>query len=327
MSHSRYIAEAPAPALEIRNLKKSFGRQSALDGIAITLNQGECLGLLGPNGAGKTTLVRCIARRIRADDGEIMLMGEPIAPQGASSLLGIVPQELAIYEDLSAFQNLHFFGRFHGLRGRELRRRVNWALEWTGLQDRAKHLVRFFSGGMKRRVNLACGVMHSPRVLLLDEPTVGVDPQSRERIYTMIDSLSAEGCSILLTTHHMEEAEGQCERLVIMDRGRLVAEGTIDELIDCSVGSSRAVRLRVDRRSMDKQRIDLGSLQYQDLRVISNSGDEQIVDIKIKDVVKNIPLILRQLSDRDILVNDIEIQTPSLHDVFLALTGEQLRDV
>lgn len=314
------------PALEIRNLRKSFGRQVALDGIHLILNQGERLGLLGPNGAGKTTLVRCIARRIRADNGDLLLMGEPMAPRGTSSMLGIVPQELAIYEDLSAYQNFYFFGRFHGLRGRDLKRRIKWALEWTGLQDRAKHLVRHFSGGMKRRVNLACGVMHSPRVLLLDEPTVGVDPQSRERIYNMIDSLSREGCSILLTTHHMEEAEGQCERSVIMDRGKVVADGTIDELVEGSVGSSRFVRLRVDARSLNQSGMDLGFLKDQDLEIIPYAGDEMILTIKMRDVAKNISRVLVQLGDQGVVVNDVEIQTPSLHDVFLALTGEQLRD-
>lgn len=325
MSNSRILDDTPA--LSIQDLRKRYGKTNALDGVVFKLHQGERLGLLGPNGAGKTTLVRCIARRIRADQGDIVLLGEPMAPTGTSPSLGIVPQELAIYEDLSAYQNLYFFGRFHGLRGRELKHRIHWALEWTGLKDRSSQLVRHFSGGMKRRINLACGVMHSPRVLLLDEPTVGVDPQSRERIYVMIDSLSEEGCSILLTTHHMEEAEWQCDRLVIMDRGRVVADGTIDELIDQSVGPSRSVRLRIDGHSLRHHPREFGFLRKWEPEIVFRSDEEQVVELRMNDVAQYLPAILEQLSAQSVIVRDIEVQPPSLHDVFLALTGKHLRDV
>lgn len=316
------------PAISVHNLRKRFGKNVALDGVHFVLRQGERLGLLGPNGAGKTTLVRCLARRIRADEGTIEVLGEPITHRGGSARLGIVPQELAIYEDLTAHQNLLFFGRFHGLKGRLLRERVEWALEWTGLADRAQQLIRGFSGGMKRRINLACGVMHSPKILLLDEPTVGVDPQSRERIYTMVDSLSEGGCSILLTTHHLEEAEGQCERLVIMDRGGVIADGTIDELIDQSVGPLRWVRLRLANPSGQKKHhqwdTDFSDLQA---HTVSIAGDEQVVSARMDNVAKNLPRLLHQMREQGAIIKDVEVQSPSLHDVFLDLTGEQLRDV
>jgi len=322
---SRFSDEIPA--LEVRNLRKRFGRQVALDGVHFELQQGERLGLLGPNGAGKTTLVRCLARRIRADEGEIQILGAPLAPGGTLSVLGVVPQELAIYEDLTAKQNLNFFGKIHGMSGRRLRERVHWALDWTGLSDRSGQLVRYFSGGMKRRINLACGVMHAPKILLLDEPTVGVDPQSRERIYTMIDSLSAEGCSVLLTTHHMEEAEGQCERLVIMDRGQIVADGKIDVLTDQAVGSSRYVRLRIHMQSGCIPGDLLSSLERWEMEMISESDREKIATMRMHEVAKNLPNLLEEIHRSGVLVTDVEVQSPSLHDVFLELTGAQLRDV
>ena len=315
------------PAIAVRNVRKRFGDRTVLDGVGFELKRGELLGLLGPNGAGKTTLVRCLSGRIRADAGEIELDGQVISAQaGGSATLGIVPQELAIYQDLSAYQNLFYFGRFHGLRGSKLKSRVAWALEWTGLWDRRLQLVRCFSGGMKRRINLACGILHQPRVLLLDEPTVGVDPQSRDRIYTMIDALSAEGCSILLTTHHMDEAESQCDRLVIMDQGKIVADGRIDALIEKTIGSTRLVRLRL---RMTSEACDLDDLFYEstwNIERFDRFKQEAIVKIKMNDVAKNLSPLLEQIEGTGAVIEDVEVQAPSLHDVFIELTGEQLRD-
>ena len=315
------------PAILVRNLRKRFGAHIALDGVGFELKRGERLGLLGPNGAGKTTLVRCLSGRIRSDAGEIKLEGQSVLPEAVgSAVLGIVPQELAIYQDLTAYQNLCYFGRFHGLRGSDLKFRVAWALEWTGLKDRRSQLVRHFSGGMKRRINLACGVLHQPRVLLLDEPTVGVDPQSRDRIYAMIDSLSDEGCSILLTTHHMDEAESQCDQLVIMDRGRIVADGSIDALIERTIGSTRWVRLRF-RRTQDA--IDFEKLIDEfstDIEEFIDFEEGSVVKIRMNEVARNLPLLIGQLEGNGIAIEDIEVHAPSLHDVFIELTGEQLRD-
>ena len=198
---------------------------------------------------------------------------------------------------------------------------MEWALNWTGLEERSDDLVGGFSGGMKRRVNLACGVMHSPRVLLLDEPTVGVDPQSRQRIFSMLDDLSRTGCSILLTTHHLEEAEQQCDRVVIVDRGKLVANGTIDELIDDSIGSSRWVRLRVDPPLRSALTIEAGG----EVTSLGEPGDHQL-STRIDDVSTHLPALIEWVRDQGYAIADVEVHAPSLHHVFLHLTGHQLRD-
>ncbi len=305
--------------MEISDLRKTFGSLVALRGVSLELGKGERLALLGPNGAGKTTLIRCLSGRTRPDGGTITLDGQEINEHGARDTLGLVPQEIAIYTDLTTRENLDAFGRFHGLRGRELKSRVDWALQWTGLADRAKHLVGSFSGGMKRRVNLACGVLHSPSVLLLDEPTVGVDPQSRERIFVMLDELSQLGTSILLTTHHLDEAQQRCDRIVIVDKGSVVANGTIGELVEQTVGRSRLVTLTIDRPLAAP--IDLDGSVHQ----IGEAGDK-LVTARIDDVVAQLPVLLESLRRAGYGVADIDVSSPSLHHVFLHLTGRELRD-
>jgi ABC-2 type transport system ATP-binding protein len=279
------------------------------------------VGFLGPNGAGKTTLIRCLSGRTKPDAGEIRILGKLHDDPSAKEVLGLVPQEIAVYQDLSTRENLNAFGRFYGLSGQRLRDRVDWALNWTGLKDRANELVRGFSGGMKRRVNLACGVLHGPQVLMLDEPTVGVDPQSRERIFAMLDDLSRQGCSILLTTHHLDEAEQQCDRVVIVDGGQVVADGTVDELIDRSVGSSRWVRLRVD----PPLRTSLTMAQDDQVISLGQVGDDEL-HTRIDDVSSHLPDLIRWVRERGYAVADVEVHAPSLHHVFLHLTGRQLRD-
>ncbi|NGP51947.1 ABC transporter ATP-binding protein [Thioalkalivibrio sp. XN8] len=219
--------------LEIDGLARRYGDQDALRGVSLALGAGECLGLLGPNGAGKTTLVRIIAGRVRPDAGRVRLLGRSLQPGGSAGreALGVVPQEIALYPLLTAVENLEVFGALQGVHGGELARRVDWALAFSGLEARRDDRVGTFSGGMQRRLNIACSVLHRPRVLLLDEPTVGVDPQSRERIWHMLDELRATGTSIVLTTHQLDEAENQCDRIVIIDHGRVIAAGTLAELV------------------------------------------------------------------------------------------------
>ena len=241
------MIRSEVPALEIDDLRKNYGSLKALCGVEFQLFPGERLALLGPNGAGKTTLIRALAGRTRPTKGTIKVFGHPIHSAGARETLGLVPQDVALYGDLTPRENLAAFAKFHGVPRRERRDRVDWALEWTGLKDRAGELVNGFSGGMKRRVNLACGVLHRPKIILLDEPTVGVDPQSRERIFTMLDQLNEDGASILLTTHHLDEAEQRSDRIVILDQGRVIADGTFDDLVLGTVGHSRLVKVRVDR--------------------------------------------------------------------------------
>ena len=229
--------------LAITDVAKSFNGRRALDGVSLDLHEGEILGLLGPNGAGKSTLVKAIMGRVRPDRGEVRIF-ERTAPAGDNSArerVGVVPQEIALYPLLSARENLLVFGRYQGLIGAELNAAIDRALAWSVLSDRTDDPVKTFSGGMKRRLNMAAGTLHRPRILLLDEPTVGVDPQSRERIYTMIESLRGEGVSLIYTTHYMEEAERLCDRVAIIDHGKLIATGTKNELVRATVGDKREV--------------------------------------------------------------------------------------
>src|ERR1035437_9499515 len=230
MASAVAVSAASSP-IEVNALVKRFGTVTAVDGVSLTLRAGECLGLLGPNGAGKTTLIRGIVGRVIPDAGRISVFGFAAASGEAREALGWVPQELAIYPRLSCKENLSSFGRYHGLRGGRLAEQVAWCLKWAALEDRAAEPAKNLSGGMKRRLNMAAGIIHKPRVVLMDEPTVGVDPQSRNRIFEMIEALRAQGASIVYTTHYMEEAERLCDRVAIIDHGRIIAEGTHEELV------------------------------------------------------------------------------------------------
>ncbi|QDV44793.1 putative ABC transporter ATP-binding protein YxlF [Stieleria neptunia] len=322
------MIHAESPALEIVNLRKKYGRLEALRGVEFELSRGECLAFLGPNGAGKTTLIRALAGRTRPTAGTIKVFGHPIDSIGARQALGLVPQDLALYGDLTTRENLVAFGKFHGVPRRELKKRIDWALQWTGLADRAKDLVGGFSGGMKRRVNLACGVLHRPKIILLDEPTVGVDPQSRERIFTMLDQLNDEGASILLTTHHLDEAEQRSDRIVILDQGRVIADGTIDELVLSTVGHSRLVRVRVDRPLTAPVAVPLtvpGNGEQRRTYHVGQAGRE-LIETRIDDVTVHLGPFLQAVQNNGYQVSDMEVQAPSLHHVFLHLTGNELRD-
>jgi len=226
-------ATAPVPhlALSVEGAEKRFGANVALAGASFTVRRGELVGLLGPNGAGKTTVIKAIAGRVRLDAGAIILFGRTLTLDDKRPEIGVVPQELAVYSLLTARENLEVFGALYGVGPAALAERVDWALEWSDLKDRAREPVKRFSGGMKRRLNIACSLLHGPKLVLLDEPTVGVDPQSRERIYEMLAALQRQNVSIVLTTHHLEEAERRCERIVIIDHGTIVAAGTPAELI------------------------------------------------------------------------------------------------
>ena len=301
------------PALRVRDVVKRFGSAVALDRACLELRRGERLALLGPNGAGKTTLVRCICGRAVPDAGEIEMLGRRLPPTGGRQRLGFVPQEVALYPDLTARENLEAFGRFHGLRGGELRQAVGWALAWTGLADRARDLTKTFSGGMRRRVNIACGVLHRPLVLLLDEPTVGVDPQSRERIFAMLDELHGQGTSILLTTHQLDEAEQRCDRIVIIDHGRVIAGGTLAELIEATVGPKRRVTLRLAGPGPKPLGFRAG-------------GDPRELVAEVGDVALELPTLLSRIREAGGQVGDVEVRAPSLHSVFIHLTGRELRE-
>jgi linearmycin/streptolysin S transport system ATP-binding protein len=229
--------------LIVSNVAKSFNGRKALDGVSLEVREGEVLGLLGPNGAGKSTLVRTIMGRVTPNAGDVTIFGT-VARAGDNATreqVGVVPQEIALYPLLTARENLMVFGRYYGLKGEKLDYAIQESLAWAGLAERAFDTTKKLSGGMKRRLNMAAGVIHKPRLLLLDEPTVGVDPQSRERIYQMIEELRRSGVSLIYTTHYMEEAERLCDRIAIIDQGKIIAIGTKDELVRSTIGEKREV--------------------------------------------------------------------------------------
>lgn len=307
------------PILSIHDARKSYGKVEALCGVSLDLFPGELLGFLGPNGAGKTTLIRCLAGRSRLDAGSFefhaTVKGRPVRSRRAQrDLLGVVPQSIAVYDDLTALQNLKAFGRLHGVRGRRLRLRVSEALGWSNLTDRRHELVKAFSGGMKRRLNIACSVLHQPQVLLLDEPTVGVDPQSRERIYEMLDDLRAAGAAILLTTHQLDEAQFRCDRVAIVDQGRVIQVGTFEQLVEDTVGDEQRLRVRFQEappKSLPGFTMDAGG----------HTGS-----CVITDVTAQLPRLVSSLQRLNGTVDHIVLERPTLQDVFLHLTGKELRE-
>jgi len=303
--------------LTVSNVRKSFGSVKALDGASFDLHQGELLALLGPNGAGKTTLIRAIAGRVRLDGGEIRLFDEPLGNGRTPRELGIVPQEIALYPLLTARENLDAFGRLQGLSGKTLEQQIEWALDRTGLADRAREPIKQFSGGMRRRLNIACGILHRPRVVLLDEPTAGVDPQSRERIYDVLSELAASGVSLLLTTHHLEEAEARCERTVIIDHGRVIASGTLAQLVEQTVGRHRLVTLQLSE--------PLPAVPAQ-AQLEVDTADPRTIRARMDDVAAELPLLLETVRRAGRSVEDVDVRSPSLQAVFIHLTGRELRE-
>ena len=320
--HAEKETYAMTSVLKIKNAEKSFGATRALDGAGLELHAGEWLALLGPNGAGKTTLVRSIAGRVRLDAGEIELLGGRLnggggaAEHAARGRLGVVPQEVALYSRLTARENLASFGALLDLAGSLLAERIAWALEWTALADRADELVEGFSGGMKRRLNIACSVLHQPEVVLLDEPTVGVDPQSRERIWEMLERLRRGGASLLLTTHQLDEAQEVCDRIVIIDHGKDVAAGTFDQLVRQTIGPSRRVTALL---SDDIPASLLAAESGFEIR-----GKSFIT--QVEDVADEIPDLLTRIRDAGGRVADLQIAAPTLQAVFIHLTGRELRE-
>jgi ABC-2 type transport system ATP-binding protein len=308
---------APLP-LEIRDLSKSFGSRAALGGVTLSLAPGEILGLLGPNGAGKTTLVRSVAGRVRPDGGTLRIFGlEPFRDE-ARSARGWVPQEIALYGLLSPAENLWTFGRYQGLTGGALDQAIKRSLDWIGLADRANEKTDSLSGGMKRRLNMAAGTIHEPRVLLLDEPTVGVDPQSRERIYAMIGELKAAGVSLLYTTHYMEEAERLCDRIAIIDHGRIIASGTTEELVRKTVGARQT--LIVEAASA------LPDTLAKELTRSGGQVDGATVRLPVEAAGDEIRGVLERFHAARVPVRNLTLKSPTLEQVFLQLTGRELRE-
>ena len=312
-------AELAPPVVEVEGLVKRFDDRVAVDGVSFTIGAGETYGLLGPNGAGKTTCINMLCGLLRADGGRVRVGGHDVAtdPLAAKRAIGLVPQDLALYPDLSARENLRFFGRLHGLRGSALDDRVDHGLTVVGLVDRADERIDTYSGGMKRRANIAAGLLHEPDLLVLDEPTVGVDPQSRNAILAAVDELGGSGLSVLYTTHYMEEAERLCDRVGIIDGGHLIAEGTRAELVALT-GERTRIRLRTAGTGAglaDRLREVVG--------VAEVTGTADGVDVLVDDAGATLAAVIATVGDG---VAGVEVDDADLEAVFLHLTGKALRD-
>ena len=308
---------ASTTPLRVEDARKSYGKVVALAGVSFDVRPGELVGLLGPNGAGKTTAIRAIAGRVNLDAGHVHLFGRALTPRDPRPEIGVVPQELAVYPKLTARENLEVFGELYGVSGQTLKTRVDWALEWSDLKDRANEPTLRFSGGMKRRLNIACSLLHSPKIVLLDEPTVGVDPQSRERIYEMLSALQASGVSVVLTTHHLEEAESRCQRILIIDHGRIVASGTLDELVRSTLGNQRSVHMVIDAPW------PTGAAAPSGARI---EGDGRAVHADLPDLGGSLTTLIEAIGRAGRNVTDVKLTGSTLHEVFIALTGRELRE-
>ena len=309
-------------AIEVLDLHKSFGETKAVQGVDFNVQQGEIYSLLGPNGAGKTTTISMLSCLLRPDEGDARIMGNSIKENqmGVKSALGVVPQEIALYEDLTARENLTFWGKMYGLRGGALKARVEEVLEIIGLQDRAKERVGKYSGGMKRRVNIGVALLHKPKVIYMDEPTVGIDPQSRRNILDSVVDLKKQGMTVLYTTHYMEEAQELSDHIGIVDHGKMIANGTHDELVKL-VGEQTRIDLTLSMEAgnvLDEWRAVEGVSQ-----VSAENGQITVLVGDSNEVLPRLFDVTNRLSAR---ITSVDIQEPNLETVFLHLTGRALRD-
>ncbi len=309
--------------LTVKDLRKSYGKTVAVDGVSFRIAQGETLGLLGPNGAGKTTTVSMIAGLLRPDSGEVLIDGRALSgdTDATKHKIGLVPQDLALFDELPALANLEFFGALYGLQGAGLKKTLAEALELVGLADRGKDAVKEFSGGMKRRLNLAAALLHDPDLLLLDEPTVGVDPQSRNAIFENLETLKKRGKTLLYTTHYMEEAERLCDRLVVIDHGKVIADDTLHGLYRL-LPVTNILSIELEDASPP---LALGELEAM-AEVRSATQTEGVLKVGVQNLAVDTPRILQWLVDHGQVYNHVVSERPDLETVFLSLTGRSLRD-
>lgn len=305
-----------------RGLTKTYGEHTVVDRLDLEIGSGEVFGLLGPNGAGKTTTISMVAGLLEPDSGTVQVAGIPIRTNATAgrSEIGLVPQGIAIYPDLTGAENLRFFGKLYGMGGAELEKRVDEVLEVIGLADRQDDLTKEFSGGMQRRLNIGIGLLHRPRLLILDEPTVGVDPQSRNAILESVEELSGQGIAVLYTTHYMEEAERLCDRVAIIDEGVIQAEGTRRELVSL-VGEKDRIRV-----TMSGDLAEVARVASEMPAVHEASPADSGVDVLAADASSLLPELLARVAGTGANVTGVAVFEPNLEAVFLHLTGKALRD-
>jgi len=308
--------------IEVKGLLKKYGELLAVNDVSFLAEPGKIFGLLGPNGAGKSTTLGCISGLLEPSAGHVLVLGYDVVlePRAARERLGVVPQELALYEDLSATENLRYWGSAYGLRRAELTKRVQEVLAATGLLDRAREPVKRFSGGMKRRLNLGCGIVHRPKVLLLDEPTVGVDPQSRVRLLDLVREEVAAGACVLYTTHYMEEAEALCDQIAIIDHGKIIAAGTLAELHKMA-GESDVLRC-TGKFDAEKTRDALKQLEGVEIVQADNTS----LRLAVREASRKLPELFAALATAGAEVRETTMTQPSLEGLFIKLTGKELRE-
>jgi ABC-2 type transport system ATP-binding protein len=306
--------------IAVSNLKKSFGTVDALKGISFNIPQGECYGLLGPNGAGKTTTISILSTLIEPNDGEVNIAGYDLKknPLDCKKSIGVVTQEIALYNELSAYDNLLFWGGMYKIPGQQLTDRIDDILDLLGLTDRKNDKVKTYSGGMKRRINFASALLHRPKVLFMDEPTVGIDPQSRNLIFEVVEKLHKEGMTIIYTTHYMEEAERLCDRIGIIDNGEIIAQGTMKELK--TLGSMKE-SVEISFINLTDKLYNTIEKKWKDLQRF-----EEMIHFYSTNIQVDLSQIIIMCNEFGLDIRHIDIQKINLETIFLSLTGKKLRD-
>lgn len=308
--------------IEVKDLVKRYGCCVAVDNVNLSIDEVEIFGLLGPNGAGKSTLISVITSLLNSNSGTVEIFGSNIKKdlKKVKKEIGLVPQSIAVYKNFTAYENVKLFGELYGLRGKILKENIEEALEFVGLLEHKNKKVEEYSGGMQRRLNIACAIVHKPKLIIMDEPTVGIDPQSRNHILAAVKKLNKNGTTVIYTTHYMEEVETLCSKIAIMDKGKIIVEGTKEELKNM-INDKKSLSIRVD----DLYKVNIDKVKGIDgvINILANEND---LTINTKKEVNNLDLIIKALNEDDVKILDLGFKEITLETVFLSLTGRTLRD-